>query len=386
MAARKFVRELKGANIKDDITLLEFVKKYHKTERKSGIRSLQDYVVKLINDGINTATLKELFGVLNTVIPAVSKNSVTQDVFKNIRHAVIERFGKFDDEGEKTEMYEKSLSLMKFDLGTWRANKAEYIKKIAQANTEPKQYSFDDIKQVLRTTANGDDPIDLLIFLQLCVGSRFSELLHYSNFEKTDDKTTIKQVGILKGKDEKVRSVTKPVLFITPANFLTGFEKLRTLLQNEDNNLIQRKVNRRLKKLFNDKDASSHDLRKLYGDIAFKVYGGTSKDTAYIARVLGHAENSIGVSLSYLTVNVDLTDTDKTEIIERRIPTLEEVKRDVPVPKNINRRDGKAMNRLLLTISALKHNGEKITARKLKDFGYGQRVILEYMNDKENIV
>ena len=81
----------------------------------------------------------------------------------------------------------------------------------------------------MKLTATGDDPIDLLIFLQLCVGSRFSELLHYSTFEKTDDDTTIKQVGILKGKDEKVRSVTKPVLFISPVKFLAEFKRLRTL-------------------------------------------------------------------------------------------------------------------------------------------------------------
>ena len=72
--------------------------------------------------------------------------------------------------------------------------------------------------------------------------------------------------------------------------------------------------------------------------------------------------------------------------MEKTIPTFEEVKRDVPVPKNINRRDGKVAERLLLTIFALKQNNQKITARLLKSYGYGQRVILEYMNDKENIV
>ena len=239
----------------------------------------------------------------------------------------------------------------------------------------------------MKLTANGG-VIDLFIFLQLCVGSRFGELLHYSNFEKVDDKTMVKQIGILKGKNEEVRSVTKPVLFITPTKFLAEFKRLRTLLAAEkidNNDLIQKRVNRRLKKLFHD-DTSSHDLRKIYADVAFKVYGKKEKDTAYIAHVLGHAEGSVQVSTSYLTVNIDLTNEDKTDIIERRIPTFEEVKHIVEVPRNINRRDGKAMDRLLLTISALKANEEKITARKLKDFGYGQRVILEYMNNKENMV
>ena len=72
--------------------------------------------------------------------------------------------------------------------------------------------------------------------------------------------------------------------------------------------------------------------------------------------------------------------------MERRIPTFEEVKRDVPVPRNLNRRDGKAMDRLLATVEALKQNNQKITSRLLKSYGYGQRVILEYMNNKENKV
>ena len=50
MSERKFVRGLKEANIKDDEKLLEFVKKFYETERKSGIRSLQDYTIQLIND------------------------------------------------------------------------------------------------------------------------------------------------------------------------------------------------------------------------------------------------------------------------------------------------------------------------------------------------
>ena len=48
--------------------------------------------------------------------------------------------------------------------------------------------------------------------------------------------------------------------------------------------------------------------------------------------------------------------------------------------------DGKAMDRLLATVDALKQNNQKITARLLKSYGYGQRVILEYMNNKENLV
>ena len=74
--------------------------------------------------------------------------------------------------------------------------------------------------------------------------------------------------------------------------------------------------------------------------------------------------------------------------MEKTIPTFQEVKRDVPVPRNLEGvRDGKTMERLLLTISALKQNGVKITARLLKSYGFGQRVVLEYMEeDKENII
>ncbi len=211
MSEGTFVRELKMSNIKDDVVLLEFVKKYTTTKKISGIRALQDFVVKLIHDGINDSTLKELFNVLNVVVPAVANDSVVQDVYKNIRHAVKSRYGA------NSEMHNKSLSLMKFDILRWRAIKAEYMRKVAQDNKEPTQYGFELIKQILKTTANGD-LADLLIFLQLCCGARFGELVYFSTFEKTNDNINIRQVGILKSKDES-KTVEKPILYITPAKF-----------------------------------------------------------------------------------------------------------------------------------------------------------------------
>ena len=87
-----------------------------------------------------------------------------------------------------------------------------YEKSIADANMAPKEYSFTKIKEVLKSTYDGDY-MDKLIHLQLCCGSRTGELIYFStSFEEVKTQPHyIKQIGVLKSKVD--RNVVKPVLF-----------------------------------------------------------------------------------------------------------------------------------------------------------------------------
>jgi integrase len=371
---RAFTRSLKVAPINTDEELLAFIKTYKNTIRKSGVRALEDYVCELIRT-INPQTLKELLKVLNILVPKIAKDALTQDVYVNIRKAILYRFGK-------GEMYEKSRTIMKFDINKWRENKAVYMKKVADANASPKEYSFTKIKEVLKNTYDGDY-VDKLILLQLCCGSRTGELIYFSTYEETKDNQFIIQHKVLKSKVE--RDVLKPVLFIDTKTFMKFFNETRKqLVELGITNAITAQainttINHRLKKLFDDDDVSTHDMRKLYADMAYQVYAENEKNTAYVSRVLGHDANSVQVSTSYLTVNVKLTANDK-----KIIKHMDFNKNIVDVPRNENVRDGKGDERLLLTIQAMKNNNQKITARSLQSYGYGARTVREYMKEQKN--
>lgn len=372
MADRTFTRGLKAADIKTDEDMLTYVKSYHDTNRQSGMRALQDYVIYIIA-GINPQTLKELLKVLNVVVPSIAGDALTQDIYTAIRKAIISRFGA------DSEMYAKSRTIMKFDLTKWRENKIEYIKKVAEANKNPKEYSFAKIKEVLINTHDGDY-IDQLIFLQLCSGSRVGELIYFSKYEEVkDSKNFIKQIRVLKSKVD--RDVIKPILFISPSEFIAIFNTLRaTLVKKNITNAVAAQainttLNNRIKKLFDDTDVSTHDLRKLYGDLAFQVYSTNEKDTAYISMVLGHDINSVQVSTSYLTVAVHLTSIDKKVV--RKMDFTAAAAADIP--RNTTARDGLGAERLRLTVMALNQNNIAITARVLGSYGYGMRIINQYM-------
>ena len=389
MSNRSFIRALKTSNITDDAALLVFVQKYHPiTTRKSGVRALQDYIIYLITEGINDATFIELLKILNVFIPRVAKDSLLQDVYHKIRQAVIVRYGR------DSSMHKKSLTIMRFDQTKWKANKAAYTRKVADANRAPTQFEFSNIKDVImriyqcertkkvkRQMVTIPDMIDMIILVLLCSGSRIGEVLYKATYNEVKDRPHfIKQRGILKTKT--LEELVKPILFISVDYFLTVFTQLRELLIAHDVHddrtatSLMPSINRRIKRYF-QADISTHDLRKIYADIAFQVFAEKEKDTAYVSHILGHDINSVQVSTSYLTVAVNMSSDDKI-FVKGNLHKVKVVPIVVEVPRNVNKKDGRASERLAATIGAMIINKEKITARSLKKYGYGNAVILGY--------
>jgi integrase len=286
-------------------------------------------------------------------------------------------------------MYEKSKTVMQFDREKWHANRAAYNLKVAERNETPKEFKFDAILKIVRDLEKWKDVSAMLILLQICCGSRIGELIYHSKFEATATPNYVKQIGILKSKT--VDDVVKPIIFISVERFLKIFAELRRRLKIDGINSaetmhgVYQAATRATKKLFRDTNMSSHDLRKIYAELSYVAFSKQQKRTAWISKVLGHDMKSVGVSTSYMTVNV--SDVDVKKLVADAPPPK---KRDAPhnmadAPHNMadaphNMADAPhnmaAVPHNLK--AALRANGKKITFRLLKSYGFGSGAVSQY--------
>eukprot|EP00808_Paulinella_micropora_P012811 g28009.t1 len=81
----------------------------------------------------------------------------------------------------------------------------------------------------------------------------------------------------------------------------TAWEAVRETLTDEDKkkrnqeltNKYDARISRRMKELFNDKNATSHLARKIYGALAYREYAPANMDRSiFLSKVLGHVEES----------------------------------------------------------------------------------------------
>ena len=401
---REFTRSLgvSADAIKTDKELYEFMKLYDpQTKKRTGIRVLSNYVINEIDADGNFKTLTELFGILNSFIPRIVSPLSAKDFFHGLRVAVGIKYGVGSAEHIKT------IDKMKLDKSVYDKLRSEYNDKVISKNRNKKQVKAEVLNTIvkhirnLKDTRGKDNVIYNLILLQLSTGSRIGELIYNSNYydvvrnkrpDEGDDRNEIKQTELLKTKD--TRGVIKPLLFIDYPEFKERLSKARneleqlTSLSKKDMvKFILTRMNTAIKKLFDDKEMSSHDLRKIYTDIAYRLFADKTKisQQAYLADILGHDSDDINTAQSYSVYNVSgLKDLIYKPLPEPEEPEEEkkEPEADDSIPRNSKKRDGRAMERLLLTIQALQDKNINITARVLYDYGYGRRIVQEYLNSR----
>lgn len=373
---RTFIRSVKDIN--DDKTLFEAVKAHDpsNTVKSSGVRSLESLVCKNI-PALHDKTVIEMYKILNVLVPVVSTDNTTQNVYVHIRKCVKARCG------EESDMTKKAYTVMQFDREKWRSARAAYQEKVVQRNNNKKQFDEDTVYSVMDRikSMTAPDHIDLAIGLQLASGGRISEILSYADFEPVEQ-PYIKQTGILKSKERE--TITKPIVHYSVDDFMNMFKSLRQKLvadlrairqgkitHYELSQKYNSKINRRISKYFGESMAS-HSLRKIYGSLAYRDYADRDKtsESAYLSDILGHAKDSLDVSKSYSTVSV----VKNEENNENQEP-FEEQAEDIIVPRNLNVRDGKAGERLAETVRILNLKGLPVNNAVLRSYGYGAKVV-----------
>jgi integrase len=384
MSFRTFLRKVK--KISDDGELFTKVVSFDPsiTIKTSGIRALQALVIKQIPTLTEKSTL-EMLGILNTLVPAVSNDSTTQNVYVHIRRAIAKL--------NNPNITAKSYSVMKFDQVRWRAARAKYLVDVAAKNNDKRNFNTTIVYSIMDEIKMKETPdfVDYAILLQLACGGRISEILTFASFRPANtslcgDSHLIIQTGILKSKDRV--SITKPIIHLTVATFLQLLNKMRNMLaevlrdinggtkthysfSQESNN----KINRRITKYFSshgEKEATSHDLRKIYAALAYSLYADKSKksEAAYLSDVLGHAEGSLNVSASYTTVSVSPSPVSRPVHVDVETVT---------VPRNLKLRDGRSGERLAETARIMTLKGMEISNKILRTYGYSATTVGDFL-------
>mgnify|MGYP001549176480 CR=1 FL=1 len=367
MSLQTWVRQLKKIDFSNEGEVIQHVRKrFTELEAPSAMALLEKAIVEIVKDDASKPRpLKEL----GRSLPGQFLSVLTVDSAKNrlgaIRAAIREKFGEGSD----------LLNVFIIPKRVYANHQKKYNAKVAEENKRPVQVSGDKVEEVVKKTWKSSDLFDNIVLLQLASGARAGEILSFSRFEPVEGKKGwVKQIGLNKVKDGANRTVEKPIIFIPAETFLQWFSLVRGELKKRPGNLMTT-LNRRVKSLFGVPNFSTHDLRKLYANISYEKFGKQQKpppsQAAWVSKVLGHDENSLTSALSYTTRVVD------GEVKQVNPPVF------VEVPKNENKRDGLALERLEATVAALRQNGEEITTRKLLKYGYGMRVISQWSKQQQ---
>ena len=382
MSFRTWLRSIKTVN--NDGGLFKAVKAYDPSikTKTSGVRALQELVCRQVPT-LNEKTTIETFKILNVLVPAVSSDATTQNVYVQLRKCVKSHWG------ENSDVSRKAYTVMQYDRAKWRAARDVYNAKVTERNNHKKQFDEDKVYSVMDRIANMTSPdhIDLAIALQLASGGRISEILSYAEFKPAKRPNHITQTGILKSKERK--TITKPIIHFTVPVFMEMTGRLRQKLVadirkikqgkmthyelSQDNNS---KINRRISKYFGEHIAS-HTLRKIYASLAYRNYADKNKtsESAYLSDVLGHAEGSLDVSKSYSTVAVV-----KNEGAEIKEPDPEDPG-DLVVPRNLKVRDGRSLDRLAETVRIMELKKLPVTNVILRSYGYGAKTVRDFLKN-----
>lgn len=370
MSFRKFIRSLKLLSTPAEIAVKLSTDFPQHAHIKTPARQLEAITVNAIAI-TPRGNIIEMLKVVNNILPKIAGDAIQQQIYLSIRNAIKKRF--VDD-----PIIPKAYKIMRFDQTKFRANRAAYVAKVYEANANKQEISLQKIIEVMNLIKDSTNISDMAIGLQLACGARVSEILSYSNFDEAKQPVYIIQTGILKQKTDSPRTeIIKPVLHYTRDHFFEMFTHLRSKLSDQLEKIsagtmthaelsekYNAKINSRVRSLFNTSDVTSHTLRKIYGNFSYELFANRNRvsEASWLSDVLGHDRHSLSTSTSYSTVSIVDETIDRTFI-----------------PRNSKARDGYTMSRLLKTVEAMRNNFKPISARSLKSYGYGSKVVDEYM-------
>lgn len=402
--------------------------------------------------GCLLALVKEVIEERNSIfiIDAVAKilpalypkpNTLAQN-FSTFSVAIQEAFpeSKTADYARKTLHLAPEASLLR--------NK-EYSSKIFNQHRNQRQLVDGEILEHMNVLRYKEDWVSLTLLVGLAVGSRLIEILMVSTYENTENPAYITVVGVAKDRNDpeagvhplqppdtaaagNQRKVTKPILGgILAPELIQTVEKIRThfslqhdvdlgfedskgkrkLSRKQITNLADKKVNDKIREVFGE-TYTFHDARSIYAQLAWVQFAPTGiSQTAFFSEVLGHAEGSLTVSLSYqkFAIRRKLEEVDAD--LKGKVQTLDaefkvfreqvlEKKKDLPMSQEIQTRyflgrDGKMfgimkqprirdqdedarMARLKAAVRTLEENGVKPSFKVLGMLGYGGKIIREW--------
>eukprot|EP00808_Paulinella_micropora_P011669 g38943.t1 len=372
--------DFKTIDYKDNEDLINKIKAITKNRSESLIILLIDLIKQ--KGGNQTYLKKKLKWVLSTI----------QHIDKvNTKDAYLTRLRKAFKEQHPTKEAEilKELKLTDEE----RTKKATtQIKQRNKNLKEIKNYEPATVFKIMDNLNKSKKMTDLIILLQLATGRRLIEVLRITSTppESKEQKNYIIIDKVAKDKKGAINNIEVPLIHISYNDMRTAWEAVRETLTDEDKtktnqeltNKYDGRISRRMKELFNDKKATSHLARKIYGAMAYREYAPANMDRSiFLSKVLGHVEES-EASRNYANIKAR-TPAIATEPqarqaldkLENKINTLEDkvAGLNANLPKNVID--------ALAIIKAMKDQKINISNRKIREYARVGSIKAKFISD-----
>ena len=245
---------------------------------------------------------------VNNTVPNLNRKVMLQSYVRNL---VKEVYGA----DSKHYLYLKNAFSMTLEEKKVRAADAQ--DKVIKGNENQIEVTVAQLKiftEKLNTTKFKIIPS--IIKAQIACGGRLIEILSSEfQFAESKKENYIIQSNVAKNRSDDEREVQKPVLFITPTEFLALICLIRSKLtvKDGDNNIklsnrYGKRVNQKIVQLAEEvgmppEISSSHDLRKIYGNYSYMLYGKRNQSLqSWLMSVLGHGD--LTSSSNYSTIKI----------------------------------------------------------------------------------
>lgn len=393
-----------------------------KLRSKSITQAVKHWAIHLINTSKNTATIRQLLKLLHRLIPTLAGNDTigyhtTTAIYKQVRSAIIKKYGATHN------ITQDSNVLMRVNQRTYKTVMKNYNANVTKKNQgNADVYDAKTVYKKLDECAASDDWRHLAIGVELACGARLNETLSYSTFSESDRDGWIIQHGISKQgrlpryekgmthgdylkaveskNADKITQVEKPTVHITPKQLISMVSKLRLALKSDIDKIydgtqtstgLAQRLNPRVNKVLKCMlpNTTTHSLRKIYAQLAYKKYGSEMSEVGFISKILGHAKGNLSTAKAYTTVRMSggskSNDSDVTEKLNRLCAMVEQlstVRTSVDaldnIPRNQKIRDGKVSDRMAASIVAMRSKGIEPTVKHLRALGYGSGTISKW--------
>ena len=212
-----------------------------------------------------------------------------------------------------------------------------YQAKITAKNKDKIQVDENEIYEKMKKLITSKNPYERWIALLLATGARPVGLIEKNKFSLIEDKPAWVRVdNLAKKRDTQKKNWTiRPVVLFEPADVIKAIKKLRSDFKNkviishsgklssDKNDTLNKTVVAQFPWLKDNPNKSSF-LRKLYADLAWKIYGDKKYGShqTFVAEILGHS--GWMTSFSYTTVNVGDSDNSKSVQLKNKVDMLDE--------------------------------------------------------------
>ena len=251
----------------------------------------------ILTQGVN---IKYFLTCINQIYSTLYSNDHTKEnLFVKLRKSLWKA---------NTPEYNLSLEILKIPKEIKKKQIEDYQEKVEKNNTEKKIFQYHSLMKIIDGLKIGKTKEELFLFCLFSYGGRPADL--FQNKIEPQNETEIIVSNIAKKhKDDVDVSCIRPLIGCTSAEFIRIRNQMLFLFKGikiyNDDNQINTNIMLNLNKEFNFyfPEYTIKIIRKLYGALAFKEYGGTQNMNLFLKKTLGHK----GVEVSFSYSQIELT-------------------------------------------------------------------------------